>query len=149
MNKKYITNNPELLKTIKKYNPNIDKPGSIRFDSSLALGLLDYYLYSTKKELVDFIIKIYKKTYSCKEYSLAKILNSLTHNISSNSMYDDQYFKQGEILLKGILALLYMMTKNQKCFDEENFSIDNQTKPRILSILNQNILIEISKLIKN
>lgn len=149
VNKKYITNNPELLKTIKKYNPNIDKPGSIRFDSSLALGLLDYYLYSTKKELIDFIIKIYKKTYSCKEYSLAKILNSLTHNISSNSMYDDQYFKQGEILLKGILALLYMMTKNQKCFDEENFSIDNQTKPRILSILNQNILIEISKLIKN
>lgn len=149
LNKKYINNNPELLKTIKKYNPNVDKPGSIRFDSSLALGLLDYYLSPSKQELVNFIVKIYKKTYSCKEYSLSKILNLLTHNMSSNNEYDEYYFKQGEILLKGILGLLYMMTKNRTCFDEDNFNIDNQTKPKILSMLNQNILIEISKLIKN
>lgn len=150
INKKYIFANKELLQRIKKYNSSIENTSNIRTDSSIVLGILDYYVSPTKPLLIEFVSNIYNKTYSHTHYSLSKILNTLTHNLNYEytSEDDSEYFKQGEILLKGILAMLYSMSKSKSCFDLDNFDIDNQTKPKILYVLNQNILIEISKLIK-
>lgn len=147
LNKAKINCNVELKNKILKYNHKFEQERKLYLDSVTCLGFMEYYLDS-RPNLLRLMTSTYFLAYKNENsnITLFNLLNSSTHNIQFE--YNQDYLELGKILLKSILAILYLLADSKGSFDIENFHIETPTKPKILTLLNQNILLELSKIIK-
>ncbi len=147
LNRAKINNNLELKNKILKYSFKYEQDRKSYLDSVTLIGFMEYFV-PDKPNLLRLLTNTYLKAYKAENSnaSLINLLNSSTHNIQFE--YKEEYLELGKVLLKSILAILYLLADHKDLFDIENFHIENDTKPKVLTMLNQNILLELSKIIK-